>query len=503
MKKWAIISALLALTVALLLVGCEQITPARPSAQNMVGDTPSLSGDPHPVTKTLEHEGHTITVASVPSARLGGGRLQATASASPTAAPGTPTGLRGSMADNGVPIGRGRMTLVWDRMAGATSHDMQWRVRNGDTVTSWSSPATLNSWNVAYIITDRGITVEVQIRATNAVGASGWSAAVSGIAPLPAPASLAAVPPTPTGVAVTVSPIDGWRTLSWNSVRGNTTTYEIQWRWDGSTKWSNRTLGPYDTTAISLSGNLEYSYFLRVRSRNVYGASNWSSTVLATTPFVSYVPDGDYFIVSCAAWSGSPGIFRVRARNAEAAWNVAKPRCDALASSEFGRYQRATGRTLVAAEGVAEDVVRTAEDIWRDPKFQDWLKKVTIKQYVVGCGRIREVLGEARNFVHWLDDKDISVRKLIDKADDICDKIYDEDGGESSDGNDESGSGNGNDGNSEGSGRDPDDPENCVGQECQEHIEEEECNQRPPPSGCAPGYVWSETSCECTKVNRY
>ena len=32
---------------------------------------------------------------------------------------------------------------------------------------------------------------------------------------------------------------------------------------------------------------------------------------------------------------------------------------------------------------------------------------------------------------------------------------------------------------------------------------EEECNGRPPPSGCAEGYVWSDLSCECIKVNRY
>ena len=123
----------------------------------------------------------------------------------------TPTGLTAT------PVSSSQINLSWNSEPGATSYTLE-ESTNGST---WNVLATTNGTTYSDTGLQAGTTYYFRVLASNRLGSSAYSAPVSA-------ATLAGVPPTPSGLmATTVS--TSQINLNWNSVVGRAST-----RWSGA-----------------------------------------------------------------------------------------------------------------------------------------------------------------------------------------------------------------------------------------------------------------------------
>ena len=165
-----------------------------------------------------------------------------------------------------------------------TGYDLQYR----ETDTSdWTQVS--DQTGTSYTITGLSLETEyeVQVRATNSVGDSGWSSSETAT-------TTSTVPYTPDAPTVTVRSATSLL-VSWTAPSddgGETVTgYDLQYRETGTSDWTqvdDQTGMSYTITGLSL----ETEYEVQVRATNSVGDSGWSSSEAATTTStVPYAPD--------------------------------------------------------------------------------------------------------------------------------------------------------------------------------------------------------------------
>ena len=164
-----------------------------------------------------------------------------------------------------------------------TGYDLQYR----ETGTSdWTQVS--DQTGTSYTITGLSLETEyeVQVRATNSVGDSGWSSSETAT-------TTSTVPYTPDAPTVTVRSATSLL-VSWTAPSddgGETITgYDLQYRETGTSDWTqvdDQTGTSYTITGLSL----ETEYEVQVRATNSLGDSGWSSSEAATTTStVPYAP---------------------------------------------------------------------------------------------------------------------------------------------------------------------------------------------------------------------
>ncbi|MFP2906244.1 di-heme oxidoredictase family protein [Pyxidicoccus sp. 3LFB2] len=151
-----------------------------------------------------------------------------------------------------------QVTVSWSAVPGATGYDLQ---RDGVTVSSVTSPHVHSGLTA-------GSTHTYAVRATNAAGASAFSATVTATTH-----AAPTVPAVPTGLVATAGS-ESQLTISWNAVPG-ATGYDLQR--DGVTV--TRVTSPHAHSGLAASSTHTYA----VRATNTAGASAFSATVTATT----------------------------------------------------------------------------------------------------------------------------------------------------------------------------------------------------------------------------
>ena len=155
-----------------------------------------------------------------------------------------------------------------------SDYDVQYR-KSGDT--AWTDHAhTGTSTTTTIGSLDSGTTYQVQVRATNAEGTSGWSATGTG--------STVGPPEVPTGVAA--GPGDEKLTVTWSQTNDGgsaITGYTVQLKLSSVSGWpsgsvTERTLtGTPPARSHTFTGLTNGTvYTVRVKATNIHGDSDWS-----------------------------------------------------------------------------------------------------------------------------------------------------------------------------------------------------------------------------------
>ena len=163
------------------------------------------------------------------------------------------------------------------------SYDLQYRQGNSGDFTNGPQDATGTSATITGLMAST--LYQVQVRATNAEGDSGWSASGSGTTGTTGTTATAPVAPAaPTVVAVTgsstslavswIAPADGGSAI---------TSYDLQYQQDGSTDWTNGPQNATGTSATIMSLTAGTLYQVQVRATNAEGDSHWSPSGSGTT----------------------------------------------------------------------------------------------------------------------------------------------------------------------------------------------------------------------------
>ena len=157
-----------------------------------------------------------------------------------------------------------------------TDYDIRYKV---STVTGWTSKSHIGT-ALSTTITGltNSVTYNVQVRAKNSVGSSGWSASSSAT-----PASITTKPAKPNVPTLVV----GNKKLDVTWVAPNNgglaiTDYDVRYKLSSTTSWTSKThVGTALTTSITgLVNNSAYN--VQVRAQNSKGESLWSTSATAT-----------------------------------------------------------------------------------------------------------------------------------------------------------------------------------------------------------------------------
>ncbi len=215
------------------------------------------------------------------------------------AAPPTPTGLAvGSQTSTSLQVS-------WSFSTGAASYQLFRDTSSGGSFSTQVYSGSGLSFTDSPLASST--TYYYKVRATNTTGSSGLSAAASGT-------TLAAAPPTPTGLAVG-SPTSTSLTASWNSSTG-ATSYQLFRDTSAGGSFATQV---YSGSALSYTDSSLASsttYYYKVRATNPTGSSGLSAagsgTTLAQTPTVPTTPAG--LAVGSptstslqVSWNASPG----------------------------------------------------------------------------------------------------------------------------------------------------------------------------------------------------
>ena len=190
--------------------------------------------------------------------------------------------------------------MTWNAVAGATSYTLE-----EDDSTLFTSPTvvadhvTATSWSASGKALG---TYFYRVKATGAVGDSGWSDAQS---------ALVTPPAAPVLNAIANADGDGSYVVTWNAVAG-ATSYTLEE--DDSTLFTSPTVVSDHVTATSwsASGQILGTYFYRVRATNAVGDSEWSNAQSAlvtppAAPVLNQIANADGDGSYAVTWSAVAG----------------------------------------------------------------------------------------------------------------------------------------------------------------------------------------------------
>ena len=281
-KRWAIIPALTTVILSLLLLGCEDITPAITSARSAVEEE---STHPPP-TPSVDPERTALPAATEPGSPATY-KAATTIHESPTTTPpaatiATPTGISATYSGTSV-------TVTWDAVTSATHYDVKWYRTGGswDTATtvsnlterSYSVPLDMTAWYYFQVRAIGRVSKEdtsfqpTDLPVNTAPRYSSWSSTESVYA--------TELPEAPTGISGTVA--GNSITVTWNAAPG-ATSYERRLR---RTSPLPDDLGePSEvsgtTTMFQVTGGATYA--VDIRSKNVAGTSDWAAVTDLQVP---------------------------------------------------------------------------------------------------------------------------------------------------------------------------------------------------------------------------
>ena len=183
-------------------------------------------------------------------------------------------------------ITAGSCTVGWAAVTGATSYNVQYRIRNSGS--SWTtSNATTNSHNLTGL--SATTLYEFQVQTVCSGGTSSYSS--PGIFTTASGASCG----TPSGLNVSGLNASG-ATLNWTAVSG-AVSYSIQYRATGSTSWTSTTSTAASKPLSGLNANTEYEF----QVQSVCGSANsaYSSVSNFTTSAISgaALPVPDHIVI--------------------------------------------------------------------------------------------------------------------------------------------------------------------------------------------------------------
>ncbi len=220
----------------------------------------------------------------------GYGAWSAEVTGTPAALPGVP----GAAADEEVTVtaGYAQLTVKWDAPpangSAITGYRVQWRVTDtNEPMSAYSSSRQADVTGTSHTILglENGTEYTVQVRATNGIGDSEYSAGTTGT-PL---ASLGAVPDAP---AVDVMAGNAQLMVSWDAPAANgamITGYTVQWKSGDQDYGSDRQADVTDTshTIMNLMNGTEYT--VQVIATNAVGNSE-AGTAMGTPAAVPDAP---------------------------------------------------------------------------------------------------------------------------------------------------------------------------------------------------------------------
>ena len=223
-----------------------------------------------------------------------------------TEVPGSVTGLfTGEATDNSV-------TVTWSAPTDGGIPDgyhVQFK-RNVDSLYQ-NAPDTISPSVITGL--DSGILYDVQVRGYNTTGNGDWSG--DQITTTGDPADESAAPGTPTAIFAIGLDADTIN-VSWNPpVSGGTTiSYEIQYRRQGTSNWTEVTGIP--STSRGLHGlQASTTYQIQIRARNSMGASDWVPSIPYTAATI--VPN-----IGGSCFRQSHAGFQVDARSTGVLFNM-------------------------------------------------------------------------------------------------------------------------------------------------------------------------------------
>jgi hypothetical protein len=164
----------------------------------------------------------------------------------------------------------GNYTVSWATSQGATSYDLQ-----EDTSASFTNPATVYTGaNTQFNVTGKTSgTFYYQVRASNLVGSSTWTAGANGCSIVP--------PQAPASITVPATSATGNYQVSWPSVT-DATSYDLEE--DTSPAFTNATLVYQGAnTFFDVTGKISGTFYYRVRAVGVAGASPWTTDTTGCT----------------------------------------------------------------------------------------------------------------------------------------------------------------------------------------------------------------------------
>ncbi|MCY4122085.1 MAG: fibronectin type III domain-containing protein, partial [Acidobacteria bacterium] len=147
------------------------------------------------------------------------------------------------------------------------NYRVQWRASGQQ---SWSE-RTVTGNSIRLSSLGPGVAYQVRVRAENASGNSGYTAAVTA-------STNPAIPPVPTGLAAVAG--DQRIAVSWNAA-ARATSYDLRYREGTFGDWT--TISGIAGTSRTITGlTNSQAYRIQVRARNATGASAYASPVTAT-----------------------------------------------------------------------------------------------------------------------------------------------------------------------------------------------------------------------------
>ena len=171
-------------------------------------------------------------------------------------------------------------TVPADNGSAITDYDVRYRTSTSSTWTEWNASNTGTTASATITGLTTGTAYEVQVRATNAVGDSAWSASATSAAGAPtAPSAptLTAVN-TALGVSWSAPTNDNGSAVIDYDVRYCSTSCDAAGSW---TEWNAGNTGTATSTTITVLTN-GTSYRVQVRAANARGDGPWSASTTGT-----------------------------------------------------------------------------------------------------------------------------------------------------------------------------------------------------------------------------
>jgi predicted phage tail protein len=212
---------------------------------------------------------------------------------SPPPPPQPPTSITYPTSSN-----TGQYTVSWASSTGATSYQLEQSSNSGSTWSQIYSGASIsygeNIGNGSY---------RYRVKATNALGSSGWTTGTSDCV-------VTAPPVSPISISYPTSSSTGQYTVKWSSSSG-ATSYQLGRSSDRGATWSQVYSGK-NTSYQENIGNGSYRY--RVKATNAIGSSNWTTSIFdcvvlrpPSPPTGVSASDGTYTGKVQVSWNASSG----------------------------------------------------------------------------------------------------------------------------------------------------------------------------------------------------